>query len=282
MLQDTSYYNKTDLQFSFEDCKNDLDLVFGLVNDDSGNMEICFNHLQNNAGIHSWKDTRSLKKADTDTTPHPVSSQTMSKYYRNYGRIIEKSEIYDREDTKSQFRADNYDFKPNRIYVFDISVLNEHEQNFVVGLIVRKLFDKAKSDNEKSENAPERYIIFMDEMNKFAPAGMSTPIIDQLVDISERGRQLGLVLFGAEQFRSKINERILGNCAANVYGRTNIAELYSKDYMHLSEDDKNALTTLSQGQLLFTHAFLRCPVKLEFEKYDKRDPDTKNEKQPKK
>lgn len=258
-LNNFNIIEKTKLNFSFKDCKNDLDLVCGLINDVSGNMETVYRYLENNQNIKIWKNTIA------GDTPTDVDSRTWAKYKREYNRIVNPSNIFNKTAKISRFEKISY--SPNNIYVYDINGLNEHEQNFIVGYIIRRLFKKNESGKDKNT-----YIIFMDELNKFAPAGHSTPIIDHLEDISERGRQLGLILFGAEQFRSKINERILGNCAANVYGRTNSSELVSKEYGHLSNDDKNALTTLNKGNLLFTHAFLRCPVKIKFE-----DPNTPTE-----
>src|SRR3989475_10021569 len=65
-----------------------------------------------------------------------------------------------------------------------------------------------------------RSVVFVDELNKYAPAdGPETYVKKMLLDISERGRYLGLVLFGAEQFRSQVHRRIVGNAGTLVYGR---------------------------------------------------------------
>src|SRR5215216_3834804 len=42
---------------------------------------------------------------------------------------------------------------------------------------------------------------------------------DTLVDISARGRHLNLTLFGAQQFRSKVDDEVVGNAATSLYGR---------------------------------------------------------------
>ncbi len=42
--------------------------------------------------------------------------------------------------------------------------------------------------------------IMLDELNKFCPSHGRSPLRDLLVDIAERGRSMGVLLFGAEQY----------------------------------------------------------------------------------
>ena len=54
--------------------------------------------------------------------------------------------------------------------------------------------------------------MFVDELNKYAPSdGPDTYVRKMLLDLAERGRYLGLVLFGAQQFRSQVHRRVIGN-----------------------------------------------------------------------
>ena len=53
---------------------------------------------------------------------------------------------------------------------------------------------------------------------------METPILDQVLDIAERGRSFGIILFSAEQFLSAVHPRVAGNSATRVLGRTDSAE----------------------------------------------------------
>src|SRR3989454_3935555 len=71
-----------------------------------------------------------------------------------------------------------------------------------------------------------------------------------LLDISERGRYLGLVLFGAEQFRSQVHRRIVGNAGTLVYGRMDMDELATPGYQVLSPATKIKLATLPIGELM--------------------------------
>ncbi|MEN6532619.1 MAG: hypothetical protein ABFD89_03090, partial [Bryobacteraceae bacterium] len=96
-------------------------------------------------------------------------------------------------------------------------------------------------------------IIFADELNKYAPkSGDSKRSLTQsLLEITERGRSLGTVLFGAEQFRSGVHDRVLGNCSTNVYGRTSPLEIAKcPDYQFFPATYKTAITHLPKGSLL--------------------------------
>ena len=73
------------------------------------------------------------------------------------------------------------------------------------------------------EGMPDKIIVFVDELNKYASTDTpkNSPILRQLLEITERGRSLGLILFSVEQFRSAIHDRVKGNCATSAYGRSN-------------------------------------------------------------
>ena len=85
-----------------------------------------------------------------------------------------------------------------------------------------------------------------------------------MLDISERGRSLGIVLFGAEQFKSSIHERIKGNCATHCYGRTNSIEISKKDYSFIPSTYKNIMTRLSQGEYIITNPLFPSPLQVKF------------------
>ena len=92
----------------------------------------------------------------------------------------------------------------------------------------------------------------------------SSPILRELLDVTERGRSLGVVLFGAEQFRSAIHPRITGNCSTHAYGRTNSIETSTKDYGSLPNTYKNMLTRLEQGEYLVQNPIFRSLLKVSF------------------
>ena len=94
----------------------------------------------------------------------------------------------------------------------------------------------------------------------------NSPILRQILDVAERGRSLGIVLFGAEQFRSNIHPRVTGNCSTFAFGRTNVLEATTKDYSALPGTYKNILTRLEQGEYLVQNPIFRSLLKIHFPK----------------
>ncbi len=113
---------------------------------------------------------------------------------------------------------------------------------------------------EQQKLGVDKVVIFVDELNKYAPAGGQGGLRDTLVDIAARGRHLNVVLFGAEQFRSKVDSEILGNCGTSFYGRVGDEELTNAAYRSLSETTKHELLGLKKGTLLARHAHFRAPL----------------------
>ena len=114
---------------------------------------------------------------------------------------------------------------------------------------------------------PKKVLIFVDELNKYAPAGTKdSPLIEQIPDISERGRSLGVIPLSAQQFMSAVHPRVTGNAATRILGRSTSSEIMQPDYRFLDQDLKLSTTRLSKGELLLQHAVYRQPVKIIFPK----------------
>jgi len=159
--------------------------------------------------------------------------------------------------------------KGGHTYVVDIAGLEEHEQTLVFGDLLRTIYEiKAAGAEDEQGNeieAPKKIIFFVDELNKFAPAGRSgSPISSQILEIAERGRSLGVILISAQQFMSAVHDRVTGNSATKILGRTGAAEVGQPDYRFLRDDIKMNLTRLTKGELLVSHAIYRQPVRVIF------------------
>jgi len=108
-------------------------------------------------------------------------------------------------------------------------------------------------------------IVVVDELNKYAPSdGPDTYLRQTLLDISERGRYLGLVLFSAQQFRSQVHRRVVGNSGTCIYGRMDMDELATPGYQVLTAATKEKLATLSKGQLMIRHPHFTQPIFVKF------------------
>jgi uncharacterized protein len=147
------------------------------------------------------------------------------------------------------------------VYVIDIQMLADRAKKLVFGRAVRELSDLMESDDKKLDAV----VVFVDELNKFAPSGsIRTPLKSRLVDITARGRSMGLVLVGAEQFASSVEKEIVENCSTYLFGRTEANELRSANYAALSDEIKTKLMMLPQGSLLAKFAKFPQPIFVRF------------------
>jgi len=154
------------------------------------------------------------------------------------------------------------------IYVVDIAKLRDHEQMLVFGDLLRSVYN-LKSDEapkeRKGKPVPDKVIIFVDELNKYAPAvSRPSPLTERVIDIAERGRSLGVTLVSCQQFASQAHDRVVGNCATRVVGRTASAEVTGKTYNFLGDDIKSNVGRLISGELIMSHPVYRQPVKIIF------------------
>lgn len=156
------------------------------------------------------------------------------------------------------------EIKGGHVYVVDIYNLKDEEKTLVFGDILRTIYNLYAESDVEDQDLPKKVIIFVDELNKYAPDGGDSPIVDQVLEVAERGRSLGIVLFGAQQFLSAVHDRVTGNCSTMLLGRTNSAEMAERNYRFLNQDIKAAATRLDKGQLILSHAVFRQPVKISF------------------
>jgi uncharacterized protein len=147
------------------------------------------------------------------------------------------------------------------VYVIDVANLEEDAQDLVFARVVSQL----REHLEKRQLGVEQVVVFVDELNKYAPAdGPDTYVRKMLLDIAERGRYLGLVLFGAQQFRSQVHRRVVGNSGTSLYGRMDPDELATPGYQTLAPATKARLATLEKGQLMVRHPHFGQPIFVRF------------------
>ncbi|HEY8166956.1 MAG TPA: hypothetical protein VIF83_15505 [Gemmatimonadaceae bacterium] len=152
-------------------------------------------------------------------------------------------------------------FEDRTVYVVDVASLEEDAQDLIFARVVSKL----REHLERRTLGVSHLIVFVDELNKYAPGdGQDTYVRKMLLDISERGRYLGLVLFSAQQFRSQVHRRVVGNSGTALYGRMDADELATPGYSVLSQATRTKLATLEKGQLMVRHPHFTQPIFVRF------------------
>ncbi len=267
-------------KYSYEEDKDNLDLMFASMDDPAQTMDSIINYIITNqgsfGGLDDWEDfldeiQKHCKAGSTGDKEITVAS------WRKFNRIIRKS-IYRNEifgtlhDNNEETRIGDElkHIKKNEVYVVDIAKLNEDMQGFVFGNAIRTIYDLqlGQFSDDENINPPKKIVIFIDELNKYASQDTpkSSPILHQILDIAERGRSLGIILFSAEQFRSAIHSRVTGNCSTHAYGRTNAIEIAKSDYKYIPQVYKNMMTRLKQGEYIVQNPVFRSLLNIKFPK----------------
>jgi len=152
-------------------------------------------------------------------------------------------------------------FEDRSITVIDVANVDPLGQDLVFARVVSKLREHLEHRNL----GVDVVVVFVDELNKYAPGdGPESHVRRMLLDISERGRYLGLALFGAEQFRSQVHRRVVGNAGTQIFGRMDADELATPGYQVLSPATKIKLATLPVGELMVRHPHFTQPIFVRF------------------
>jgi DNA helicase HerA-like ATPase len=246
-------------------------------------MESCADEIAEAQPSGNWEALRTDLRNRTQTTGGAGRRQASItvQSWRKFFRLIKtrtKNDIFSEEAGSRQNErlqrptSDILKFiGPGKVVVVDIEPLPDHLQTLVVGDVVEQIINaKLGGGEDQQEEQPDlgRVVVFADELNKYAPNRGGGSLTEKLLEITERGRSLGIVLFGAEQFRSGVHDRVLGNCATNVFGRTSAVEIKkASDYGLLNNTQKASLSRLPQGTLMVQHpVFTSAVVKVNFPK----------------
>jgi len=152
-------------------------------------------------------------------------------------------------------------FADRSVHVIDVAGLDPLAQDLVFARVVSKL----REHLERRDLGVDHVVVFVDELNKYAPAdGQDTYVRRMLLDLSERGRYLGLVLFSAQQFRSQVLRRVVGNAGTALFGRMDMDELATPGYGILSPATRAKLAALPKGELMIRHPHFTQPLFVRF------------------
>jgi DNA helicase HerA-like ATPase len=158
-------------------------------------------------------------------------------------------------------RADHVlDWRKTQVSVVDIHSLHDQAKRFVVGAVLKRMFE------EKEALGTARPLVFvvLDELNKYAPREGSGPIKEVLLDISERGRSLGIVLVGAQQTASEVEGRIVANASLRVVGRLDAAEAERPEYGFLTAAGRSRAGILKPGTMIVLQPEIPTPLLVRF------------------
>jgi uncharacterized protein len=269
-------------KYIFEQDKESIDLLFSNIDDPNQTMESIVNYIVTGQGgfrdITNWgdllKEVYEHTQAGKTGKEKEITVLSWRKFYRLFRKTIENTTFFQNSvnKTKKETRLEDAvkGIQKNDMLVVDIAKLDEETQGFVFGDVMRYIYELklGQMEDRKESDIPSKIIVFIDELNKYASKDIpkSSPILRQLLDITERGRSLGIILFSAEQFKNDIHDRIKGNCATHAYGRTNAIEVSKPDYQYIPPVYKSMLTRLKQGEYIIQNPVFRSLLNMKFPK----------------
>jgi DNA helicase HerA-like ATPase len=148
-----------------------------------------------------------------------------------------------------------------QIMVVDIARINDYEQQWVFADVLKAVEELMIGGGREGLR---KVVIFVDELNKYAPPGSDSPLIRDIIDITARGGSLGVILFGAEQFASRIHPQVYGNCANKAFGLTDATEAGSEPYRAFPREIKDRLSELQRGEMIISFDFFGQPLRIKF------------------
>lgn len=270
--------------YTFEHDIDKVDMLFSNVDDPNYTIESILNQIDSGSefkDVSSWNEFKEkLKEFCVKGSEKNRSSGILMQSWQRFKRLINNSINDDVFVNSRSMASDQHqvylsdeilNINGGEMMVVDIAGLTEQLQCLVFGDIIRSVYSLKHGDYDQDDRSskmpiPKRIIIFVDELNKYAPSTSSknSPLLANLLDITERGRSEGVVLFSGEQFRSAIHERIKGNCGTNVYGRTNAIEVSRPDYKFVPTVYANMMTRLKKGDLILHHPVFKTLLKIQF------------------
>jgi uncharacterized protein len=262
--------------YTYEENADSLDLLFSNIDDAAQTMDSILSFIVENQDFQglTWKSFLD-EIGEYTKKGHGKDKDISVQSWRKFKRLIRKSVSNDifqsnkggRDKRQVFIRDEIQNIKSGEVFVIDIARLEEQLQTFVFGDIVRSVYDLKLGETDRAEEEiPKRIIIFVDELNKYASstAPKNSPILNNILEITERGRSMGIILFSAEQFKSAIHDRAKGNCSTHAYGRTNAIEISKPDYRFIPKVFTNMMTRLDKGDLIIEHPIFRTLLKIKF------------------
>lgn len=266
-------------KYEYNKDKDNLDLMFSGLDDPNQTMESILSYIIQGRGsfgrLDDWGDfLREVKSCGNAGAngDKEITVQSWRKFLRIINKAINHNDMFGNiNDEGHDIRISDAlsNIKKNEVHVIDIAKLNDDMQSFVFGDAIRAIYNLKLGQNDSlNYNPPSKIVIFIDELNKYASsdAPKNSPILRQILDIAERGRSLGVILFAAEQFKSAIHSRVTGNCSTFAYGRTNSIEIAKSDYRFIPSVYKSMMTRLKQGEYIIQNPVFRSLLNIKFPK----------------
>lgn len=205
----------------------------------------------------NWIREQAGKKDDErDIKMHQTG--TWRAIYRRLWEILAEGESIFPREARSARPLNVTRSETSSPQVIDIHALPASLQRFVVAAIVKQMI-AARTGRNAVRGL--RYLLVLDELNRFAPRNSSDPITRLLERVASEMRSQGIILLGAQQLASQVSTKIIENTAVRVLGRTGPAELQDKVWQAWDKAARRQASVLGPDEkLIMQEATFRQPM----------------------
>jgi hypothetical protein len=160
-------------------------------------------------------------------------------------------------------------FKPGRCTILQLSDIEQHEQQVIVGALLRRV-NKARMAVVRGETPKERgdfvdYPVFtlLEEAHRFAPAGTSVVSTNILKQILSEGRKFGVGIGLITQRPGKLDQDVLSQCMTQIIMRIVNPidqQTVAQSVEGAGREQLNELPALTKGQAVISGVGVNTPV----------------------
>lgn len=129
-------------------------------------------------------------------------------------------------------------------------------QRFVVAAVFHQIVE-----HQTAKQVPGlKFLITLDELNRFAPKGGADPITRQIETVAAEGRSQGVILLGAQQQASLVSPKVIENAGVRGIGRSGTLELGQDVWKFLGRSARDAAGQLQPDEKLLYQPSFREPM----------------------
>lgn len=129
-------------------------------------------------------------------------------------------------------------------------------QRFVVAAVLHQVVEHQTA----KQVANVKYVVTIDELNRFAPKGGTDPITRTIEEVAAEGRSQGIILLGAQQQASLVSTKVIENAAVRAVGRSGTLELGQPVWSFLGKSARDAAAQIQPEEKLLYQPSFREPM----------------------
>ncbi|HEY3787324.1 MAG TPA: ATP-binding protein, partial [Urbifossiella sp.] len=135
---------------------------------------------------------------------------------------------------------------PGPLVIDLFGIKDEKLKRFVVAAVFHQLVEM----RSKSPVEGLRYVLALDELNRFAPKSGSDAITEMMERVAAEMRSQGIILLGAQQEASRVSPRVIENAGIRAVGRSGTLELTADVWKFLGESARKQAAQLLETEKL--------------------------------